>query len=125
VYIDFDAFRVWDFAAGIYIFKLQLKKKSPHDWKFSEASNDLRFTRGFTISHVRTFITKLLRLHAKSIQIHENGNVRHTGQGETQHRKYYLAAIKLMSRLRNQAVILRNIKQSHYRHGQALRVPGG
>jgi hypothetical protein len=41
-----------------------------------------------SIPYVYDYMTKLSRQQAEVIQNHENANVRNTGQGEAQHRKY-------------------------------------
>jgi hypothetical protein len=53
--------------------------------------------RTFKIAHVYDYFTKLRRQQAEVIQNHHNSNVRNTGQGEAQRRKYKrlnLAAVK-------------------------------
>ena len=76
---------------------------------------------------LRIFITELLRLLAKSIQNYENGNFRHTGQGEAQHRKYYLAVINLMAVWETKLLsfVIYKVKQSRNRPDVAQTVPGG
>jgi hypothetical protein len=42
----------------------------------------------FNIPNIYDYITKLCRQQAEVIQNHESANVRHSGQGEAQHRKH-------------------------------------
>ena len=70
----------------------------------------------FKITHVRNFIIKLLRIHAKAIQSHENGNVHHIGQGKAQ-RKILFGSDQFYGRLRDQAGIFRNKRKlNNVRH---------
>jgi hypothetical protein len=67
VYNDLDACPACDFAAGIYILKLQLQKKkkdSPHDWKFSEAHIELRLHEALQF-HTAYFHHKIVQTARK------------------------------------------------------------
>jgi hypothetical protein len=44
--------------------------------------------KAFHMPYIYDYITKLCRQQAEVIQNHENENVRYTGQGEAQQRKY-------------------------------------
>jgi hypothetical protein len=80
----------WEFAAEIYLLKLQRLQNKV----LRTIGNLLRcplvhdMQVAFQISYVYDYITKLCRRQAEIIHNHENGNVCNIGQSETPHRKH-------------------------------------
>jgi hypothetical protein len=84
------ACRAWEFAADTYLLKLQrLQNKVLRTTGHFPRRTPVRELHvAFEIPKVYDCITKLCRQQAEVIQNHINPNVRSTGQGEAQHRKY-------------------------------------
>jgi len=80
----------WEFAADTHLLKLQRLQnrvlRSTGNYPRRTPTRVLH--TAFKIPYVYDFITKLCRRQAEVIQNHDNKNVRNTGQGEAQHRKY-------------------------------------
>jgi hypothetical protein len=80
----------WEFAADTQLLKLQrLQNKilrTTGNFPRRTPVRDLH--TAFKILYVYDFITKLCKQKAEVIQNHHNPNVRNTGHGEAQRRKY-------------------------------------
>jgi hypothetical protein len=91
------AFPAWEFAADIYLLKLQrLQNKDPRTTgNFPSCTPVHHLHKAFDLPYVYDCITKLCRQQAEIIQNHENEDVRSIGQGEARHRKYEYKRLKL------------------------------
>jgi hypothetical protein len=80
----------WEFVADGHLLKLQrLQKKVLRTIGNSARSTPVRDLHvAFKIPYVYDVVTKLCRQQAEVMQNHHNQNIRITGQGEAQHRKY-------------------------------------
>jgi hypothetical protein len=77
----------WEFAANTNLLKLQRPQnkvlRTTHNFQRRTPVRELH--KAFNILYIYDYITKLCRQQAEVIQIHENTNVRHIGQGEARH----------------------------------------
>jgi hypothetical protein len=80
----------WEFSADTHLMKLQrLQNKVLRKiGSFPRRTPVRDLHMAFEISFVYNYITKLRRQQAEVTQNHDNKNVRNTGQGEVNHRKY-------------------------------------
>jgi hypothetical protein len=84
------ACHAWEFAENSYSFKLRrLQNKVPRTTgNLSRRTSTCYLHMAFKIPYLQDFVTKLSRQQATDILNHENVDIRNTGQGEAQRRKY-------------------------------------
>jgi hypothetical protein len=80
----------WQFAAGTHLLKLQRQQNMVLRTtdKFLRAHPGSRFSYGFPVLCVYEYFTELYTQQAGTTQSLEDANIRNSGQGEAQHRKY-------------------------------------